>query len=120
MKIKDITEWSERWSNLILGLAPGKQPDDNPDYQNHQEYSGPNSGLEDIADHLTASQGYSRNKQKYEEIHWHPPFAVGTLTFYSSKGCLPGNPVPKLSFSLPLCNHGRKLREVMDAEIVIQ
>jgi hypothetical protein len=30
------------------------------------------------------------------------------------------NPVPKLSFSLPLCNHGRKLREVMDAEIVIQ
>ena len=56
MKIKDITEWSERWSNLILGLAPGKRPDDNPDYQNHQEYSGPNSGLEDIADHLTASR----------------------------------------------------------------
>lgn len=94
MKIKDITEWSERWSNLILGLAPGKQPDDNPDYQNHQEYSGPNSGLEDIADHLTASQGYSRNKQKYEEIHWHPPFAVGPSLFILARDAYRAIPFP--------------------------
>ena len=46
---------SERWLNLSLGLASGKKPDDDPDYQNDQEYSRPDSGLENIADHFTAS-----------------------------------------------------------------
>jgi hypothetical protein len=27
----------------FLGLALGNKPDDNPDYQNDQEYSGPDS-----------------------------------------------------------------------------
>jgi SOS response associated peptidase (SRAP) len=43
-----------------LGLAPGKQPDNSAYYQNDQEYSRPDSGLEDISDHFTASQGHSR------------------------------------------------------------
>jgi hypothetical protein len=44
------------------GLAPGNKPDDNPDYQHHQNYAHPDSGLENISDHLTASQGHSRKK----------------------------------------------------------
>ena len=62
MKFKDIAEWSERWSIPFLGLAAGNKPDDNPDYQNDQEYSGPDSSLEDISDRLTTSQGQSGKK----------------------------------------------------------
>jgi hypothetical protein len=94
MKLIDITEWSERWLNLSLGLAPGKQPDDKPDYQNDQQCSRPDSGLEDISDHLTASQGYSRNKQKYEEVHWHPPFAVAPFTFILARDAYRAIPFP--------------------------
>jgi hypothetical protein len=47
---------------LFSGLAPGNKPDDNPDYQHDQNYSHPDSGLKDISDHLTASQGHSRKK----------------------------------------------------------
>jgi hypothetical protein len=100
MKLKDITEWSEHWSIPFLGLAPGDKPDDNPDYQNDHEYSRPDSGLEDISDHLTASQGH-RKKQKYEECF------IGILhcrwlrlPLYSSKRCMPGNRVPDYRFSL--------------------
>jgi hypothetical protein len=43
-----------------LGLAPGKQPDYSADYQNDQEYSRPDSGLENVSDYFTATQGQSR------------------------------------------------------------
>jgi hypothetical protein len=76
MKLKDITDWSERWSIPFLRLALGKKPDDKPNYKNDQEYSRPDSGLEDISDHLTASQGHSTKKKEYEEVrkvfHRHP------------------------------------------------
>jgi hypothetical protein len=47
---------------LFSGLAPGNKPDDNPDYQHDQKYPHPDSGLEDISDHLTASQDHRRKK----------------------------------------------------------
>ena len=51
------------WEVLLFSsFTPGKKPDDNPNYQNYQEYSRPDSGLEDISDHLTASQGHTRKK----------------------------------------------------------
>ena len=37
-----------------------KEPDNDPDYQNNQEYSHPNSSLKDISNHLAATQGHSR------------------------------------------------------------
>jgi hypothetical protein len=75
------------WVNL--GLAPGKKPDYSANYQNHQKYSGPNSGLEDIPNHLTATQGHSRKRQKYDVVrrmfHWYPRSRFFPLR-YSSKG----------------------------------
>ena len=88
MKIKDITDWSERWSISFSGLGLGNKLDDNPDYQNDQKYSHPDSGPEDISDRLTASQDYSREKQKYEEVPRvflrHPPLPLVRLPLYSS------------------------------------
>jgi hypothetical protein len=45
------------WSlvNAALGFASGKKPNDNPNYQNDQEYSRPDSRLKDIAYRLTAT-----------------------------------------------------------------
>jgi hypothetical protein len=56
-------EVDERLGGLpFSGLAPGNKPDDNSDYEHDQNYSHPDSGLEDISNHLTASQGHSRKK----------------------------------------------------------
>jgi hypothetical protein len=105
MRLKHITEWSERWAIPFLCLAPGKKPDDNPDYQNDQEYSRPDSGLEYISDHLTATQDHSRKKQKHEKVrrvfHRYPPLRLVRSLSYSSKGWMPNNRVSGLSFSLP-------------------
>ena len=70
MKIKDITEWVGALVKLFLGLAPCKQPDNNSNYENDQQYSRPDSRLEDIANRLTASRATAqrkKNKKGYEE-----------------------------------------------------
>jgi hypothetical protein len=117
-----VTEISLHKHLNSLGLLPGNKPDDNPDYQNDQKYSHPDSSLEDISDHLTASQGHSRKKQNYEEVrgifHRHPPLGLVRFCLYFCKVHAGQIGFPDyrihdttgLSF---LCSHGRKLSEVM-------
>jgi hypothetical protein len=45
---------------LISPSTLRNQPDDNPYYRNDQNRSDPNSGLENISDHLTTAQSYRR------------------------------------------------------------
>jgi hypothetical protein len=51
-----------------LGLAPAKKPDYGADYQKDEDYPRPDSCLEDIANHFTATQANSRKKHKYEVV----------------------------------------------------
>lgn len=76
---------------LFSGPALGNHPDDEPDHQDDEDYSDPDSGLEDVHDQVTTSQGNSRKEQKYEHgprvCHRRPPSVVmGTLPFHCSSG----------------------------------
>jgi len=64
----DDTERYEFLGNL--GLAPAKKPDYGADYQNDEDYPRPDSCLEDIANHFTATQANSRKKHKYEVVRF--------------------------------------------------
>jgi hypothetical protein len=51
---------------LFSSPALGNKPRDNADYRQNQNHSHPDSGLEDVSDDLTTSQGQSRKEQQDE------------------------------------------------------